>query len=164
MLLKDTALVGVSYVSFLLSPNTHTHTHTHTQACVHTHECEWVKVTQSCLTFCDTMDYTVHGILQARILEWVTFSFSRVSSQPRDRTQVSALQVGSLPAEPQVNTHMRSIYFLWMKLTHKYWTEKRDRKQKEDCQVQPHRASFWGKGKLTPSISLPPTSRQLTFT
>ena len=33
--------------------------------------------------------YTVHGILQARILEWVAFSFSRVSSQPRDRTQVS---------------------------------------------------------------------------
>ena len=35
------------------------------------------------------MDYTVHGILQARILEWVAFPFSRGSSQPRDRTQVS---------------------------------------------------------------------------
>ena len=35
------------------------------------------------------MDYTVHGILQARILEWVAVSFSRGSSQPRDRTQVS---------------------------------------------------------------------------
>ena len=34
------------------------------------------------------MDYTVHGILQARILEWVTFPFSRGSSQPRDRIQV----------------------------------------------------------------------------
>ena len=50
---------------------------------------EWVKVAQSCLTLCDPMDYTVHGILQARILEWVAFSFSRGSSQPRDRTQVS---------------------------------------------------------------------------
>ena len=30
-----------------------------------------VKVAQSCLTLCDSMDYTVHGILQARILEWV---------------------------------------------------------------------------------------------
>jgi len=49
----------------------------------------WVKVTQSCLTLCDTMDYTVHGILQARKLEWVAFPFSRASSQPRDRTQVS---------------------------------------------------------------------------
>ena len=34
------------------------------------------------------MDYTVHGILQARILEWVAFAFSRGSFQPRDRTQV----------------------------------------------------------------------------
>ena len=48
-----------------------------------------VKVTQSCLTLCDPMDYTVYGILQARIPEWVTFPFSRGSSQPRDRTQIS---------------------------------------------------------------------------
>ena len=48
-----------------------------------------VKVAQSCLTLCNPMDYTVHGILQARILEWVAFPFSRGSSQPRDRTQVS---------------------------------------------------------------------------
>ena len=37
------------------------------------------------------MDYTVHRILQARILEWVAFPFSRGSSQPRDRTQVSCI-------------------------------------------------------------------------
>ena len=36
-----------------------------------------VKVAQSCLTLCEPMDYTVHGILQARILEWVAFPFSR---------------------------------------------------------------------------------------
>ena len=48
-----------------------------------------VKFAQSCLTLCDPMDYIVHGILQARILEWVAFPFSRGSSQPRDRTQVS---------------------------------------------------------------------------
>ena len=48
-----------------------------------------VKVAQFCPTLCDPMDYTVHGILQARILEWVAFSFSRVSSQPRDQTQES---------------------------------------------------------------------------
>ena len=35
------------------------------------------------------MDYTVHGILQARIIEWVAVPFSTGSSQPRDRTQVS---------------------------------------------------------------------------
>ena len=43
----------------------------------------------SCVRLCDPMDYTVHGILQARILEWVAFPFSRASSQPRDQTQVS---------------------------------------------------------------------------
>ena len=48
-----------------------------------------VTVAQSCLTLCDTMDYTVHGILQARILEWVAFPFSREFSQPRDQTQIS---------------------------------------------------------------------------
>ena len=41
-----------------------------------------------CPTLCEPIDYTVHGILQARILEWVAFPFSRVSSQPRDKTQL----------------------------------------------------------------------------
>ena len=50
-----------------------------------------VKVAQSCLTLCDLMNYTVHGILQARILEWVAFPFSRGSSQPRNQTQVSCI-------------------------------------------------------------------------
>ena len=48
-----------------------------------------VKVAESCLTLCNPMDYTVHGFLQARILEWVAFLFSRESFQSRDRTQVS---------------------------------------------------------------------------
>ena len=48
-----------------------------------------VKVAQSCPTLGDPMNYTVHGILQARILEWVTYPFSKGSFQPRDRTQVS---------------------------------------------------------------------------
>ena len=47
-----------------------------------------VKVTHLCPTLCDPMDYTVHGILQARMLEWVAFPFSR-ESKPRDRSQVS---------------------------------------------------------------------------
>ena len=50
-----------------------------------------VKVTQSCPTLCNPMECTVHGILQARILVWVDFSFSRGSSQPRDQTQVSRI-------------------------------------------------------------------------
>ena len=44
---------------------------------------EWVKVVQSCLTLCNPMEYTIHGILQSRILEWVTFPFSSGSSPPR---------------------------------------------------------------------------------
>ena len=50
-----------------------------------------VKVTHSCLTLCDPRDYTVHGILQTRILEWVAFPFSRGSSQPRNQTGVSCI-------------------------------------------------------------------------
>ena len=48
-----------------------------------------VKAAQPCLTLCDPMDYTVHGILQARILEWGAFPFSRGSSWPRNWTRVS---------------------------------------------------------------------------
>ena len=50
-----------------------------------------VKVAQSCPPLCDPMDYTAHGILQARIQERVTFPFSRGSSQLRDQTQVSRI-------------------------------------------------------------------------
>ena len=63
---------------------THTHTHTHTPA----------KSLQLCLNLYDAMDCTppgssAHGILQARILEWVTISSSQGSSHPRDGTHVS---------------------------------------------------------------------------
>ena len=53
-------------------------------------QCE-VKVAQLCPTLCNLMDYTVHGILQAKILEWVAFPFSMGSSQPRDGTRVSCV-------------------------------------------------------------------------
>ena len=54
------------------------------------------EVAQSCPTFCDPMECSLpgsslHGILQARILEWVAISFSRGSSQLRDRTWVSCI-------------------------------------------------------------------------
>ena len=49
--------------------------------------CE-VRVAQACPTLCNPRDHAVHGILQARILEWVAVPFSR-GSQSRDRTQVS---------------------------------------------------------------------------
>ena len=54
----------------------------------------WERENESCLTLCDPMDYTVYRILQARILEWVAFPFSRGSLQPRDQTQVSRIAGG----------------------------------------------------------------------
>ena len=74
-----------------------------------TRESHEVKVTQSCPTLCDPTNYTVLGILQARILEWAALPFSRGSSQPRDQTQISHIAesgldstestLDSLPAE-----------------------------------------------------------------
>ena len=62
--------------------------------CYRTHTKVKVKVAQLCLTLCDPMNCSlpgssIHGILQARILEWVAISFSEGSAQPRDQTQVS---------------------------------------------------------------------------
>ena len=60
------------------------------------------KVAQPCPTLCDLMDYAVHGVLQARILEWVApapdleIQISRGSSQPRDGTQVACIAGDSL--------------------------------------------------------------------
>ena len=65
----------------------------------------WSEVAQSCSTLCNPMDGSlpgsaVHGIFQARILEWAAISFSRGSSQPRDRTRVSCIADRPLPSEP----------------------------------------------------------------
>ena len=49
----------------------------------------FMKVPQLCLTLFNPLDHTVHGLLQARIVEWVASPFCRGSFQPRDRTQVS---------------------------------------------------------------------------
>ena len=53
-----------------------------------------VKRSLSRVWLCDPVDYTIHGVLQARILQWVAFPFSRRSSQSRDRTQVSLIAGG----------------------------------------------------------------------
>ena len=57
-------------------------------------QCMKVKVSHLYQTLYDLVDYAVHGILQARILEWVAFPFSRESFQPRDQTQVSHIAGG----------------------------------------------------------------------
>ena len=65
-----------------------------------------VKVAQSCPTLCDPMDYRVHGILQAWILEWIAFPFSMGSSQPWDRTQVSHIAGGFFTTWSTRETHI----------------------------------------------------------
>ena len=74
-----------------------------------------VKVAQSCPILFHPMDYTVHGILQARILEWVVFPFSRGSSHPGIEPRSPILQADSLPAEPSgkpKNTGVHSLSLL----------------------------------------------------
>ena len=63
-------------------------------------EREKVKAAQSYSTLCNPVNYTVHGILQARILEWVAFSFSRDLPNPGIEPRSPELQEDSLPAEP----------------------------------------------------------------
>ena len=57
-----------------------------------------VRVTQSCPTLCDPMDYIVHAIFQARILKWVAFPFSRDLPKPGNEPRPPVLQADSLPA------------------------------------------------------------------
>ena len=70
----------------------------HFSVCIH-----MCLVTQSCPNLCNPMDCSlpgssIHGIILARILEWIACSFSRGSSRPRDQTHISLhLQVDSLP-------------------------------------------------------------------
>jgi len=125
-------------------------------------EIKWseVKVTQLCLTTCDPMVYTVHGILQAKILEWVTFLFSRGSSQPRDRTEVSHIAGRFfLPAEPPgkpQNTRVSSLFLLqsifltqesnWGLLHYRQIHQLRYQGSPRGQEVYPYKAVFyWGK-------------------
>ena len=78
-----------------------------------------VKAAQWCLTLCNLMNYAVHGILQARILEWLDIPFSRGSSfdlqgiffqSPGDRTQVSLFKF----FEPCLHAKLLSCVWLFM--------------------------------------------------
>ena len=68
-----------------------------------------VKVSQLCPTLCDPVDYTVHGILQARILEWVAIPFSRGTPNQGNEPRSPALQADSLPAESQGKTKITGV-------------------------------------------------------
>ena len=108
-------------------------------------ELNWIEVAQLCPTLCDPMDCnlqgsSVHGILQARILEWVAISISRGSSQPRDRTLVA---------------HIVGRYFtIWEReASHLVWPQVNSR---EGTQLHPWTEN-WFKDLL--SITLPIRTR-----
>ena len=76
-----------------------------------------VLVAQSCLTLCDPMDCgplgsSVHGILHARILEWVAIPFSRGCFNRGIELRSPALQVDSLPSEPPGKSHVMSYVII----------------------------------------------------
>ena len=71
-----------------------------------------VKVTQWCSTLCYSMDYTVHGILQARILEWVTVPSPGDLPNPGIEPRSPALQADSLPSEPLRDGGLRKTVLL----------------------------------------------------
>ena len=98
-----TLLVCVCICIYTHTPNSYTY------ICMHD------KSLWLCLTFCDPMDYSppgssVHGILQARTLEWVAMPFSRGSSRPRDRTHVSYV---SCIEHPEIQGQILQIVGLW---------------------------------------------------
>ena len=82
---------------------------------------EWIKMVccaQSCSTLCDSMDYSppgssVHGIFQARILEWVAISSSRVFSHPRDWICMSCIAGGFFTSEPPGKPWLTSHNYCW---------------------------------------------------
>ena len=85
--------------------------------------CKLLSHVRFCAT--DPMDYTVYGILQARILEWVTFPLSRGSSQPRDGIQVSHIAGGFFTSWSQgkpKNTAIGSLSFSSGSFQPKNWT------------------------------------------
>ena len=69
----------------------------------------WKWRSLSHVWLCDPMDYTVHGILQTRILEWVAVPFSRVSFQPSNQTQVSHTAGGFFTGWATWETHHCTI-------------------------------------------------------
>ena len=68
-----------------------------------------VKVTQSCPTLCDPMYYTVHRILQARILEWVAILFSRVQAKQDIYSDSSIIVIDLYSAWYTLGSHPHSI-------------------------------------------------------
>ena len=90
--------------------------------------CVCAKSLQSCLTLCDPIDSSVHGILQAGILEWIAMPSSRGSSGPRNRTCVSyvlhwlfLLPVSLRPDQPPLPPSALPLTGDWQLCSHPHW-------------------------------------------
>ena len=90
------------------------------------YQVKWSEVAQSCPTLCDPMDcslpgFSVHGIFQARVLEWVAISFSRESSWLRDWTHVSCIAGRSFTLwatrEALQFSSVQSLSHIWLSVT-----------------------------------------------
>ena len=105
-----------------------------------------VKVAQLCPTLCDPMDYTVHRILQARILEQVAFPFSRGSSQPRDQTQVSRIAGGFFTS--WATREARETLLMEEESVGDYWSSRQPLKEDEGFQGEGERIVWkWEQGR-----------------
>ena len=118
-----------------------------------------MKVSQSCLTLCNPMDYTVHGILQARILEWISFPFSRGSSQPGIEPRSPVLKSDFLPVAPPGKLKERgvmksqdsnSVTVLKAVRTSGHLKKKENLKQKWNRTAEPNSVSVPHTGIVTP--------------
>ena len=92
---------------------------------------EWSEVPQSCPTLCDPMDCSlsgssIHGIFQARVLEWIAISFSRGSSWPRNWTRVSCIAGRCFTIwatrEAPKNKHLFAIRYSTFLLRKEVWS------------------------------------------
>ena len=107
----------------------YTHAHLYIYIYICTIDCVCVLVIQSCPTLCNPKDcslpgFSVLGILQARIMEWVAIPFSRGSSQPRDQSWVSCLlqwQADSLPPEAHYWLYATIKNALW-EILQRFWS------------------------------------------
>ena len=116
VIIIDESIFILKYVGILLKENILKIVYIYVCVCMCV--CVKMKVAQPCLTLCDPMDCIVHVILQARILEWVAFPFSRGSSQSRNRTQISriASRILFLPAELQGKTSTQVVHCMFQVL------------------------------------------------
>ena len=121
-------------------------------------EVKWSDVAQLCSTLCDPMDCSppgssVHGILQARILEWVTISFSRDLPSPGIEPRSPTLQADALASEPPGKPHASKVMLKTLHARLQYYVNqelpdiqagfrKRLRNQRSSCQhLLDHRES-----------------------